>query len=366
MDGHTGKRSSAIAVLYCAGAAMVFLAGCTGAPPGVRKAETPESTVSSEPSASEVILDSRLLAQNSDFESAAVKLENLVEREGTNIEALRLLASVYSALELKDKSSAMWERVAMLDPADAEAAYEIGISLARNKKWSDLRSRMSAAEAAGVSDPRLFLLRGEAALELGYRGEAQKYLARASVLERANYMLGKLFYNQGRYAKAEEAFRNVIADNPVNQPAHLHLGFLEYHKGNMKRALKHYGTAVKLNPSDPLATLSLAALFEEMKRPSEAIRHYRKGLTLRGIHRDRKRKAYISLNRLLLAQNRTGEVIATVRKGLAEFPNSGGLHFFWGEALLREGRRDEARTRFKQAARDPIWKELALKRLHSI
>lgn len=350
-------------VLLVVTAAFV-LAGCAGAPPEERPPAAEPPPVA--PAAIEVIADAEVLAQNNRFEDAAAILEDLVGREAGNIEAHKLLASVYAAAGRRKDATAVWERIAVLDPSDADAAYEVGIGLARAGAWSDLRSRLLAAEAAGADDRRLWLLVGEADMELGYGGEAERYLRRAEGMERAVYLLGKLYYEQGKLDRAEEQYGRVLAKDPDNFSAHLHLGWLHYRKGNKRTALEYYRTAVRLDPKEPLARLSLAGLYEEIGRRGDAIEHYGAAVELPRTPREEKKKAYNSLSRLLVEEGRTQEATRRIRRGLEEFPGAGGLHFQWGEALLKEGRSSEAKEHYKKAAEDPVWREVALRRLHSI
>jgi tetratricopeptide (TPR) repeat protein len=340
----------------------VMLGGCAGAPP---EEKAPEAVPAQKP-ADEVILDARLLAGNDNLETAAVMLEDLVEREKYNIEALKLLASVYAAMGRKEESVSTWERISVLDPSDADAAYEVGAGFARKGDWKALRARMLAAEMAGAADSRHYLLLGEADMALGYKGEAEKYLKMANEHERGRYLLGKLYYGQGKLMKAERAFKEVLAGNPDMFSAHLHLGWIYYDGGKHGKALNHYENAVRIRPGDPLARLSLAGLFEEIKRPDEAIKHYKDALSRDGIPREEKKKVYNSLSRLLVSRERTAEAVSVINEGLREFPGSGGLYFQWGEALLKEGKKDHAREKYKLSAGDPLWRETALRRLHSI
>jgi tetratricopeptide (TPR) repeat protein len=348
-------------VSLCVG---IMLAGCAKQP--TTTTEEPAAEPPPETSSAGVIVDARLRAGNDDLEGAAAMLEKLIEREEKNVEALRLLASVYSTMGKRDASTAVWERIAVLDPADADAAYQVGAMLARKKNWSKLRSKMLAAEASGAADSRHYLLIGEADMELGYRGEAEKYLKRAGELERACHLLGILYYEQGRLAESERAFSDAIRHNPDNYSAHLHLGWIHYNGGRTGQALDHYRSAIRSKPGEPLPRLSLAALLDEMERPREAIEQYRKALGLRGIPRDEKKKAYNSLSRLLVEGGRLHEAIEIIEEGLNAFPDSGGLYYQWGEALLKAGKPGEAREKFKRAAADPTWQEIALRRLHSI
>jgi tetratricopeptide (TPR) repeat protein len=277
-----------------------------------------------------------------------------------------MLAKVYGNLGKRDASADAWSRVAMLDPTDADASYEVGTILARKGDWSGVRSKMLAAEAAGAADSRHFLLIGEADTELRYWTEAETYLKRAGDLERGRYLLGALYYDRGKPTKARAEFEKVIEMNPDNNSAHLHLGWIHYNDGDLKRALHHYREAIRVEPKEPLAQLSLAALLAEMKRPGEAITHYRTALSLDGIPRSERKKAYNSLSRLLVEGNMLRDAVAVIEEGLAEFASSGGLYYQWGEALLKSGKPHEAREKYKAAAQDPIWREIALRKLHSI
>lgn len=329
------------------------------APPAAEQPPTP-------PTADAVIVDAELRAANNDLEGAAAMLEDLLERDRNNIDALRLLAGLYSTMGKGAASAALWERVAMLDPTDPDAAYQVGTKLARTGKWRALRSSMLAADAAGTADGRHYLLLGEADKKLGYRAEAETYLKRAGNLERARYLLGSLYYEQGKLSLARKAFEDVIAHNPGNYSAHLHLGWIRYNDGAHRAALRHYRRAIRAAPDEPLARLSMAALLDEMNRPREAIEHYREALARGGIPRSERRKAYNSLSRLLVGGGMLADAKTVIEEGLAEFPDAGGLYFQWGEALLKSGKPGEARDKFKAAARDPLWRKVALRRLHSI
>jgi tetratricopeptide (TPR) repeat protein len=318
------------------------------------------------PSAEEVIVDAEAKAQNDHLEEAASMLEELVVREETNTTALRLLAQVYSALGLREQSTETWARIALIEPYDPDAAYETAISDARRGDWLMVRSKMIALESAGKAESRHFLLLGEADLELGQKGEAKAYLKKAEGETRANFLLGTLYYGEGKYEKAGGEFERVLRKDPDNPSAHLHMGWLAYRNGEQRKALGHYREAVRLNPGDPLPVLSLAGLLEEMKRKSEAIEYYRDALSLPGIPREEKRKAYNSFCRLLVEAGTLDEAERSIARGLREFPGSGGLYYQWGMLLLERSDREGAIEKLKQSAKDPVWKEAALRRINSV
>jgi Flp pilus assembly protein TadD len=360
---HGWTRPAAAICILCA---IAILSGCAGTSTKEAAPEPVPEPVPAAPPAAAVIAEAQQHASNENYEAAVSLLEELVAAEAHNVEALRLLASIYAATGKREESARLWKEVALLDPMDPEAAYEVGVSLARDGDWQGVRSRMLAAESNGAADSRHFLLIGEADLELGYKGEAEKYLLKARDQERALVLLGQLYYEDGRLEEAERTFESILEKNPDNYTAHIHLGWLHASRSENRRAAEHYRRAVALNPGDPLAALSLAALLERMERSEEAISYYRQGLALPGVPAEEKRKAYNSLSRLLVTDGRTTEAIKVIRAGLGEFPGAGGLYYQWGEALLREGNKAEAKNKFKRAADDPVWRDVALRKIYAI
>ena len=342
---------------------IAVLAGCAATPPPPEA--VPETTPDA-PDAESVMLEAEAMAQDEQLEEAATILEELVEREQTNTAAMRLLANVYAALGLKERSTETWAQIAALSPNDPDAAYEMGIAMARNGEWESLRSKMLFLESSGNIESRHYLLLGEADLELGYRSEAELYLKKATAESRAHYLLGELYYSRGKTEEAEREFETVLRSNPDNYSAHLHLGWLYYKKGKKREALDHYRSAVRLNPADPLSALSLAGLLDEMDQKGKAIERYSEALSLPGIPREEKRKAYNSLSRLLVETKRYPMAKDVIRDGLVEFPGSGGLYYQWGIILLSEGSKEEAKEKLRKAAADPVWRETALQRIHTI
>ncbi|MBN1163314.1 MAG: tetratricopeptide repeat protein [Candidatus Krumholzibacteriota bacterium] len=354
----------AAANLAAAAVMALLLAGCAGTPPR----EAPPQPLPEPPglTAADIIFDAETAAGNQDYETAISLLEELLTREKDNLEALRLLAKVYAAQGDKGKASDAWKNISALDPSDPDAAYEVGAILAREKEWNSLRAGMLSLESMGRADKRHHLLLGQAALELGLKQEAEKYLLLAGDLELAQSLLGKLYYEQGKLRQAEEIFTATLRHHPRNYTAHLHLGYIHYSRGNNQAALRHYQTAHKVNPDDPVACLSLAALHEKTKKTEQAIKYYQRAISLPGIPPDQRKKVFVTLAKLAVASRRFDDAYQAINRGLKEFPRSGGLFFYWGEGLLQQGRNTEAKQKFKRAAEDPAWKNPALTRFHSI
>ncbi len=346
-----------------AAAAIVLIAGCGGAPPDQPPVDAePEAAAPPQP----VLMDAEVAAKAGDFDAAILIIREILSGNTDDIEALRLLARVQAAGGDRYGSAGTWEIVAYLDPYDSDAAYEVGTSMARKGNWEEVRTRMISLDAAGKADARHYLLAGQADLELGYRMEAEKYLLKAGDLELAQSLLGKLYYNRGDIDNAEDAFLMALDINGSNYTANLHMGYIRYHERKYRGAIRYYTAAHRAEPSDPMACLSLAAAFEKSGDRASAIEYYRKGLGLEGIAASERKKVYTTTARLLLESGQTDEIEKLASAGVREFSKAGGLYFYWGEALLKQGRKSEAKEKYKMAATDTQWKDPALKRFHSI
>ena len=290
-------------------------------------------------------------------------------------------AEVPVELQVAVEQSSFAEEVAKIAEADPEAIFYGGYEIEAPYLRAELVEAgltvpflasdgaflaATVDEAAGTADGRHYLLAGQASLELGYRSEAERQLRRAGDIELARTLLGTLAYERGDLEAAEAAYRDAVRLNQFNFTANLHLGYISYHRGRYRDAIDYYRTAHTVDETNPLACLSLAAAFEKANDAVSAVKYYKKGLLLPGTPAAERRKVYLTLARLQYELGRDSEVEITAKRGLAEFPGEGGLYFYWGEGLLRMNHPAAAKEKYKEAARDPLWKDPALKRFHSI
>ncbi|MDZ7861084.1 MAG: tetratricopeptide repeat protein [Candidatus Krumholzibacteriota bacterium] len=347
---------------------VAFFAGCAGPqgrhPAAEKPADTAKTTQKRPPEI--VLVDANQTAAAGNLKKAASMLEELIDSHPENIEALRLLAKIYSNLGKEDESFTLWERVYRLNPYDPDAAYETSKTLRYTEDWSQLRSRMRKLEKKGVADRRHYLMLGRADFRLGYKAEAEKYLLKANGLKEADLLLGKLYYGQGRYSEAKKAFEKTLRKDKGNYSAHIYLGYINYSRKRYAKALEHYRKALGTRNSSH-ANLCLAAVHRKLGNYTSAIKFFEDGLSIndsRGTNE--RKKAYNTLCRLLIKTGKTDRAYSVIRRGVREFPDSGGLYFYWGTALFKDGFPARAKDKFKKAARDPSWKDEALKRFHSI
>ncbi|HMA76204.1 MAG TPA: tetratricopeptide repeat protein [Candidatus Krumholzibacteriaceae bacterium] len=347
---------------------VAIFAGCAGPPGRHPAAEKPADTGKTPQRRPPeiVIVDANQTAAEGNLKKAASMLEELTDSHPENIKALKLLAKIYSNLGKEDESFTLWERVYKLNPYDPDAAYETSKKLRYREDWSQLRSRMRDLEKKGAADRRHYLMIGRADLRLGYKAEAEKYLLKANGMKEADLLLGKLYYGRGRYSEAQKAFQKTLRKDKGNYSAHIYSGYIYYSRKRYAKALEHYRKALRTRNSSQ-ANLCLAAVHQKLGNYSSAIEYFEDGLSKndpRGTNE--RKKAYNTLCRLLIKRGKTDRAYSVIRRGIREFPDSGGLYFYWGTALFKDGFHARAKDKFKKAARDPSWKEIALKKFHSI
>ena len=143
-------------------------------------------------------------------------------------------------------------------PADAcqAAPYECAMSLVEREEYGAAVDILQPALAQAPRDLRLLNLLGIALTGAGRIEDAdarfRQALAIDAAFQPARKNLAVNQFNQGRLARAERLFQQVLADLPEDEVAHLHLGEIEYARKNNAAALKHYeksGARVMAGPA---------------------------------------------------------------------------------------------------------------------
>ncbi len=87
-------------------------------------------------------------------------------------------------------------------------------------------------------------------------------------------LLGRIYYETGRYEEARCIFVKLIERNDFDAPAHNNLGQVLVRLGRYEEAQKELKTALEINPSSPLVYLNLSNLYSAMGNTEEARRYF--------------------------------------------------------------------------------------------
>ena len=244
-----------------------------------------------------------------DYRHAIPPLESVVKDVPDSLQARYLLGQCYfftdRYVEAADTLEPLWPR----QSNDLNYLYVLGISAdkAERKELGD-RAIARMAEVGGDS-AEVHLLTGKAMLNLEAYGDAEKELTEAAKkdprLPFVHFNLGMLYEKKGEYDRAKAEFLKDIALEPDVVFNYDELGNVCFLLQNDAAAEKNYREALKLEPTMLTPHLGLAKVYQRQA-------HYEKALT----ELDAARKLD---------------------------PQSSRIHYLRGQALLKLGRKDEAK-----------------------
>ena len=155
--------------------------------------------------------------------------------------------------------------------------------------------------------------------------------------------VGLLPADQG-YPRAREAANRALAIDPDFARAHASLGLVAMFSGDLPGAAQHFERALALDPADLIVLGNSSAVLKSLGRLKEAV-----AMDEAMVRRDPVNSIW--MYNLGCAQNWAGrhnESEATMRTVLSVSPEYIGAHLVLGEALMQQGRKDEALAEIRQ------------------
>ena len=210
---------------------------------------------------------------------------------------------------------AAWEYALELNPADAAARLNLGLSLMRTDR---LDEAIPAFERAIAHDP----------------ASAEAYLN-----------LGIALAGKGRAADAATTYRKALEIDETYAEAHSNLGVALASTGHGEDAIAHYRRALELNPALAEIHANLGAALAGAGRLDEAIPEFEKFVELK----PDSGAARHNLGRALASRGRLEEAIAQLRKAVALEPRAAEFHNSLAVSLVYARRADEAVGEFEKA-----------------
>ncbi len=177
----------------------------------------------------------------------------------------------------------------------------------------------------------------DAEAEAGYREYLRKYGPRAEVLGN----LGALLARRESYAEAIQHYQQALKLDPALTPLHANLGLAYFKQGQADAALREFDRFLKANPGNRQAMQLRGMTLLELERYSEAETQYRQ-------LGEGDLSVTLGLATSLLRQRKTAGARALLDPVLAR-GDSPELQLTLGQALLNDGRPDEALEAFERA-----------------
>lgn len=113
-------------------------------------------------------------------------------------------------------------------------------------------------------DEILYMTIGRTYYKMGNNEEAVEFLKRSvqtteetAIEQRARFLLGKIYKDEGELEKAKEQYRLVVSNNPKSADAHYHLGEIFEMQGEKVKARAEWREALDIEPSHYGALLKM-------------------------------------------------------------------------------------------------------------
>jgi superkiller protein 3 len=148
------------------------------------------------------------------------------------------------------QAEAIWRQVIRIDPNNANAYYNLGIALRRQKKLDEAVAAYRQAIALNPKDAKAY------------------------------NNLGNVLYDQKKLDEAVAAYRQAIALNPKDAKAYNNLGIVLADQKKLDEAVAAFRQAIELNPKDADFYNNLGYTLQQQGKLQEAIEEYKRSLAL--------------------------------------------------------------------------------------
>lgn len=153
--------------------------------------------------------------------------------------------------EMKQPTELTRETLIVEDKAKAGEHLQAGITLYKQKKYTEALDEFKLAKAMDLSDPR------------------------------PNYYIGKIFAENGEPDKAMENFEASIKRDPNYIDSHLELAAIYMSASMWADALAEYDDIIRLDPLKAEAHFSRGVVLSSMQKDQDAVKEFEEALKLK-------------------------------------------------------------------------------------
>ncbi len=236
--------------------------------------------------------------------------------------ALRQVVGAYEQLERWSDARKVLERVAALEPGEAEHLFELARVAYKMNDFEGALGYLGHARDLAPSDPRVHFLFGMMLVELKLPLEARKSVEKALELDPRNpdfnYAMGSIVLNARDAASALPYFRAYVAARPADPRGHFALGVADYAAGDYENCRTEM-QAVSGSPKTQIgAAYFLGRVARIDENLDEAATQLNRAISLAPSFAE----AFTELARVRLRQDRIQEAEAAVDHALSIRPDS--------------------------------------------
>lgn len=311
-----------------------------------------------------------------DYQSAEHGFQSVLRQEPRNVAALANLGVVYSRTSRADQAISTYRQALQLSPDDKAILLNLGLVYLRQEDHAralplfarvvaidpqHLQARqllalcraysgqlgpavrdLEALRAAAPQDENILFLLGFVYLKSHEPDKAkavfeQMFAAAGPV--RAEFLLGKAYYEATQFPQAEESFLKVLQSDPRFPGVRLELGKVYISLRKTDDAIRQLELALKEAPDDPDASYFLGGVLVQESKFVEGIPHLEHAKTAKPDFW----APYFYLGKAKLRLDKPVEAVTLLQRAVKLNPDEASAYYLLGRALQACGREAEAR-----------------------
>jgi tetratricopeptide (TPR) repeat protein len=288
------------------------------------------------------------LINTGQIDKAVEICRSAIARNPDDINMVALLGATLLKIRKVPEAEKYLRKAIRLAPTFAKPHEDLGHLLLEKGEAGEAARVLKKATRLDPELDKAFFNLGKALAMLGMGSKADEAFEKSFELnpERKKLALAAEHQNAGRLAEAEQAYKEVLRDNPTNVDAIRLLGTVALQNERIYEAERLFRRAIANAPDYVMAQLDLGRALKEQNRLEEAIDQFRKVITLEPGNVP---AHYLMASSLSLAAL-TYEAIEAYQRVLELQPKHAGAMLGLGHVLKTVGRQEEA----VQAYRDCI------------
>jgi tetratricopeptide (TPR) repeat protein len=262
------------------------------------------------------------------------------------------LAAALRQIGQLEEAKIIYQQIASRAPASAEAASVLGGVLNELGDYAEAERVLGAALKLPATTELIAEIEnglGTAKLSSRRFAEALPHFERAIALVPDHPGAGKnrarVLEYSNQPARAADAYRRALANDPLDLKTHLLLNELLHRSGDSAGMLRSYDEAGRAKPSSPIPPTAKGDQLLLLEQPAEAAESYRRALRLKPDHMP----AHIGLGRALSALGENDVALKEFETARKIFPNDPDFDTAFAYALLRAGDTGKALTHAQRA-----------------
>jgi superkiller protein 3 len=243
----------------------------------------------------------------------------------------------------------LFARVVALDPQHLQARQLLAVCRVYAGQLAPAIRDLEVLHAAAPRDEGILFLLGFAYLKNHDAEKAKtifQMMFEAAGAERAQFLLGKAYYEATLFPQAEESFLEALRLDPKFPGVHLELGKVYISLRRNDDAVRELQLALKETPGDADASYFLGGLLVQTDRFTEAIPYLERARMARPDFW----APYFYLGKAKLRLEQPAEAVVLLQRAVKLNPDEATAFYQLGRALQACGREAEARQALRRVS----------------